>query len=185
MAATDLILRFGSPSRALAASERAIVSAVRDAGIARQILAARALIDFGLVTAVVSDVVDHTSSQLARYLATTLGSEQREVLVAIYVDGEGRYLAEERMGSGAIDAVEVQLRPIAERAFELAASGVLLAHNHPSGDARPSRLDRESTQRIAGILGHLDIRLVDHLVIGRGSVFSIAANRMTWGGRRA
>lgn len=127
--------------------------------------------------------LDAQSPPFVRYLAATLGAEKQEVLLAVFLDADGSYLADERMGAGDIWSLEVRLRPLASRAFELGAHGLLLAHNHPSGDASPSEADRQATERMADILSLLEVRLIDHLVVCRGSVFSIAQDTMVWSDR--
>lgn len=127
--------------------------------------------------------LDAQSQPFVRYLAATLGFEEREVLLAVFLDADGRYLADERMGAGDISSFEVRLRPLASRSFELGAHGLLLAHNHPSGDAKPSGADLRATERMADILSLLEVRLIDHLVVCRGSVFSISLDAMVWSGR--
>lgn len=127
--------------------------------------------------------LDTQSPPFVRYLAATLGAEEREILLAVFLDADGGYLADERMGAGDISSLEVRLRPLASRAFELGAYGLLLAHNHPSGDANPSETDRQATERMADILSLLEVRLIDHLIVCSGSVFSIASDAMIWSDR--
>lgn len=127
--------------------------------------------------------LDPESQPFVRYLAATLGFEPCEVLLAVFLDADGRYLADERMGAGDISSLEVRLRPLASRAFELGAQSLVLAHNHPSGDPNPSEADRRATERISDILSVLEVRLIDHLVVCRGGVFSIARDALVWSDR--
>lgn len=141
------------------------------------------MVDFGHSTVLANERLEPASNPFARYLTATLGSENDEVLLAIFLDADGRYLADERTGNGDISSLEVRLRPLAARAFELGAHGLLLAHNHPSGDSQPSEADRAATRRIAEVLAHIEVQLIDHLVVGRCDVFSIARDAMVWSRR--
>ena len=179
-AAGALIARFGTPARALCASDGALHETLPGQTIANAIVAARALVDFAHSTVVANELLDPASPPFARYLTATLGPEEHEVLLAIFLDAEGRYLADERIGGGDFHSIEVRMRPLAARAIELGANGLLLAHNHPSGNPQPSALDRQATNRIAEIMGHIEVNLVDHLVVGRQGVFSIARNALIW-----
>jgi DNA repair protein RadC len=78
------------------------------------------------------------------------------------------------MFSGTLNSVEVHPREIVREAVKVNAAAVILAHNHPSGRAEPSKADKEVTQRIIKCCQFMDIRVVDHLVIGRGEYVSFA-----------
>lgn len=96
-----------------------------------------------------------------------------ECLIAIYLDRAGSFLCEETFRSGAEAYVHVQPRVLFRQAMRLDCGGLLLAHNHPSGDATPSALDIEATRRIAAHGKMLDVELIDHLVVAGNSVTSM------------
>lgn len=111
---------------------------------------------------------------LHRYLKLIFDSAYEERLHVIYVDAAQRYLYDETLARGRIDRIVSRVRPIFERALALGAGGVLLSHNHPSGDCRPSEEDVVSTRRLRDIGEALEVRLLDHLIFTRERCFSMA-----------
>ena len=75
---------------------------------------------------------------------------------------------------GTLDGAAVYPREVAVRALQYRAAAVILAHNHPSGVAEPSSADRRITERLVAALGLLDIRVLDHIIVGAGQAFSFA-----------
>ena len=108
------------------------------------------------------------------YLRLQLGARPHEVFAVLFVDAQHRLLAMEEMFRGTLTQTSVYPREVARRALELGAAAVVLAHNHPSGAAEPSRADEYLTQALKSALGLLDVRVLDHLVVGRDSVVSFA-----------
>lgn len=109
-----------------------------------------------------------------RYLLAQLKSEVREVFAVLYLDNQHRLLRYEPLFYGTIDAAAVYPREVVRRALELGAAALILAHNHPSGVAEPSEADRAITERIRRALQLMDIRLLDHCVVGASEVVSMA-----------
>ena len=109
-----------------------------------------------------------------RYLRLQLASEPSEVFAALFLDNRHRVLAFERLFRGTIDGASVYPREIARRALELNAAALIVAHNHPSGVAEPSETDRHLTERLRRALELMDIRLLDHFVVGSGEAVSFA-----------
>jgi DNA repair protein RadC len=93
----------------------------------------------------------------------------------LYLDAAQRLISDETLREGGIDTVAVEVRAIVGRALDLGASGLILAHNHPSGDPQPSAADRQVTVRVATALRAIDVRLLDHLIIARNGTVSFAA----------
>jgi DNA repair protein RadC len=110
---------------------------------------------------------------LLQWLVARFAGLPDECLVALYLDRSGRFLCEETFRSGADACVVIHPRALFRQAMRLDCGGLLLAHNHPSGDARPSELDVEATRRIAAHGRLLEVELVDHLVVGGNSVTSM------------
>ncbi|ERH65687.1 MULTISPECIES: RadC family protein [Pantoea] len=108
------------------------------------------------------------------YLQSVLAHQEREIFMALFLDNQHRVLQAQKMFSGSIASVEVHPREIVREALKLNAAAVILAHNHPSGMAEPSRADREITSKVAQACALLNIRLLDHLVIGHGEFTSFA-----------
>lgn len=109
-----------------------------------------------------------------RYLSQQLGSACREVFQVLFLDNQHRLLKSEALFYGTIDASPVYPRVVVQQALSYNAAAVILAHNHPSGVAEPSQADRNITERLQRALQLVDIRLLDHLVVGDGEVVSFA-----------
>lgn len=110
-----------------------------------------------------------------RYFAQRIRGNASEVFAALFLDTRHRALAFEELFRGTIDGAEVHPREIVRRALEHNAAAVIIGHNHPSGNAEPSAADRAVTVRIKQALHLVDIRLLDHFVIGDGAPVSLAA----------
>jgi len=92
----------------------------------------------------------------------------------MFLDGQHRLLGIEDMFRGSLTQTSVYPREVVKRALALNAGAVVLAHNHPSGLAEPSRADEFLTQTLKSALQLVDVRVLDHLVIGHGQVVSFA-----------
>lgn len=98
-----------------------------------------------------------------------------EVFVCLYLDNRHRVLAFEELFRGTIDGANVYPREVVRACLKRNAAAVIFAHNHPSGVAEPSGADRDITQRLREALRLIDVRVLDHLVIGSGAPVSMAA----------
>jgi len=112
--------------------------------------------------------------QALTFLQSQLSEEEREIFMVIFLDNQHRVIHHCRLFSGTLNSVEVHPREIVREAVKVNAAAVILAHNHPSGRAEPSKADKEVTQRIIKCCQFMDIRVVDHLIIGRGEYVSFA-----------
>ena len=108
------------------------------------------------------------------YLALHLRPLGHEAFAVLFLDTRQRLLAFEIMFQGTLTHTSVHPREIVKRALALNAAAVVLAHNHPSGVAEPSRADELLTQGVRAALQLIDVRVLDHLVVGAGSVLSFA-----------
>lgn len=168
--ASRLIADFGSLSAAMDAnpdqmSDVGVSEACRIVRAARH-LSQRALVEDFSRSAVVSD-----DPRLIDYLRCLLDGTS-EVLCAIFMDSHGRYIRDELLADGTVGHVRVAPRTLFSRAFQLRASRVIVAHNHPSGNCRPSAQDRAATQSLSGMGRALEVELVDHLIVSRRGYFS-------------
>jgi DNA repair protein RadC len=102
------------------------------------------------------------------------GATYREEFKVLFLDSQHRLIAEENLFSGTIDAAPVYPRVIVQRALHHNSAAVMLAHNHPSGLAEPSNADKTITKRIQDALALIDIRVLDHFVVGDSEVVSFA-----------
>lgn len=108
------------------------------------------------------------------FLQSQLADAEREIFMVIFLDNRNRILKHSHLFSGTLSHVEVHPREIVREAIKVNAAGVILAHNHPSGCAEPSRADKEITERIIKCCQFMDIRVLDHVIIGRGEYISFA-----------
>ena len=108
------------------------------------------------------------------FLQSQLTDAEREIFMVIFLDNRNRVLKHSCLFAGTLSHVEVHPREIVREAIKVNAAGVILAHNHPSGCAQPSRADKEITERIIKCCQFMDIRVLDHLIIGRGEYISFA-----------
>ena len=106
------------------------------------------------------------------YLVVHYAGQEREVFGVMFLDNRHRLIALEEMFLGTVDGASVHPREVVKRALRLNAAAVILAHNHPSGVAEPSQADELITARLRDALALVDIRVLDHLVVGGTSVTS-------------
>lgn len=109
------------------------------------------------------------------FLLARLRDRPHEVFCCIYLDNRHRVLAFEELFRGTIDTTTVYPREVVRQALLRNAAAVILAHNHPSGVPEPSDADRLITRRIRDALELVDVRLLDHFVVGDGSCVSLAS----------
>ena len=110
-----------------------------------------------------------------RYFSQRLRGQPSEVFAALFLDTRHRSLAFEELFRGTVDGAEVHPREVVRRALVHNAAAVIVGHNHPSGSAEPSAADRAVTARLKQALQLVDVRLLDHFVIGDGAPVSLAA----------
>jgi DNA repair protein RadC len=109
-----------------------------------------------------------------RYLKSRLCGYPYEVFACLFLDNRHRMIAFEELFRGSIDGAKVHPREVVRRCLAHNAAAVILAHNHPSGVAEPSQADRTVTLRLRDALGLVDVRVLDHIVIGDGLPISLA-----------
>lgn len=108
------------------------------------------------------------------FLQHHLGTRAREVFCCLFLDSQHRLLRCEDLFLGTLDGAAVYPREVVVRALEYRAAAVILAHNHPSGITQPSAADRRITQRLRDALALVDVLVLDHVIVGRGSCYSFA-----------
>jgi DNA repair protein RadC len=109
-----------------------------------------------------------------RFLAARLGSRRQEIFACLFLDNRHRIIAFEELFRGTIDGASVHPREVVRRAIDLDAAALIVAHNHPSGVAEPSHADRAITRRLQQAAALVDLRLLDHVVVGDGELVSFA-----------
>lgn len=116
-----------------------------------------------------------TSPNAARdFLILELALLEHEVFYCIFLDNQHRIIKAECCFKGTIDGANVYPREVVKRALQINANALILAHNHPSGLAEPSEADRAITRRLIDALNLVDIRVLDHFIIGGVEHFSFA-----------
>lgn len=106
------------------------------------------------------------------YLTSCLADRDREVFLVIFLNNQNKVICSEEMFVGTYNCVEVHPREIVRKALTCNAAALILAHNHPSGMAEPSLADRNITKHIEQACDLVDIRIIDHIIIGKGEYVS-------------
>jgi DNA repair protein RadC len=117
-------------------------------------------------------------SDAMNFLRARLRDRRREVFCGLFLDTRHRVIHWEELFLGSIDGACVYPRVVAEKALLLSAAAVIVAHNHPSGVCEPSLADQAITRRLKDALALLEIRLLDHFVVGEGMPVSLASRGM-------
>ena len=167
--AKALVARFGNLAGVLAASpqELATVAGMGDASIAVLKVVPEAAIRLAREDLAERPVIASWEKLIA-YCRISMGREKVEQFRLLFLDRKNRLIADEMHQHGTVDHTPVYPREVVKRALELGASALILVHNHPSGDATPSKADIEMTRDIVDAAGKLGIAIHDHIVIGRG-----------------
>jgi len=118
-------------------------------------------------------VFDHPG-RVKDFVALHLGGRPQEVFAVLFLDGQHRLIRCQEMFTGTLTQTSVYPREVVKAALAHNAGAVILAHNHPSGVAEPSRADEFLTRTLREALALVDVRVLDHLVVGRGQVVSLA-----------
>ncbi|MCB1906635.1 MAG: DNA repair protein RadC, partial [Rhodocyclaceae bacterium] len=108
------------------------------------------------------------------YLRLKLVAEPNEIFAVVFLDNQHQVLAFEPLFQGTVDQTSVYPRVVVQRALALNASALILAHQHPSGTTEPSAADRAITERLKSALATVDVRVLDHFIVGKGSPYSFA-----------
>lgn len=170
-----LLQQFGSLFQLMSAEAEAFnkVKGVGEAKLAQLHAIAELARRFFASQMMQEDVMENP--QVTRhYLQSMLAQQPREIFMALFLDNQHRVLQAQKLFMGSINCVEVHPREIVREALKLNAAALILAHNHPSGHAEPSRADRQITDKISAACALLNIRVLDHLVIGHGEYTSFA-----------
>jgi DNA repair protein RadC len=111
---------------------------------------------------------------MRRYFALRSMDYKNEAFGVIFLDNRHRMLADEILFRGSLAGAAVHPRVVVQRALEVNAAAVIFWHNHPSGVAEPSRSDESITRSLRGVLGLVDVRVLDHVVVGAAETISLA-----------
>ncbi len=177
VATARALLAAHGPLRALLERSPAQLATLPGLGPARacQLSAALELCDRYLAAGLERGEALTDPGAAGRYFGQRLRGHPNEVVAALFLDTRHRTLAFEELFLGTVDGAEVHPREVVRRALAHNAAAVIVGHNHPSGSAEPSAADRAVTARLKQALALVDVRLLDHFVIGDGPAVSLAA----------
>ena len=173
--ARSLLKAFGSVRGVLEASP-AEFCAERGMGESKYVMlqAALQLAQRHMLEALQRNDCLHSSALTRDYLRCRMRSYDREVFLCLFLDNQNRVSAVEELFFGTIDGATVHPRIVVDRALFHNAAALIFAHNHPSGVAEPSQADIGITRRLKNALGLIDIRTLDHFVVGDVEIISLA-----------
>ncbi len=139
-----------------------------------ELLAVMEMARRGLRSTLEAQPVFSSPQAVKDYLQMRLGALPHEVFAVVFLDAQHRLLACEELFRGSLTQTSVYPREVVKRTLELNAGSVILAHNHPSGVLEPSRADELLTQTLKSSLNLIDVKVLDHVVVGRGGALSFA-----------
>jgi len=169
------LARFGSVHSLLGASASSIGS-VPGIGEAKQaqLLAVLELSRRALAEQLRDSTLLNSPQIVRDFLRLFIGVRAYEVFVCLFLDSRHRLIRVEESSRGTLTHTAVYPREIAREALSVNAAGLIVAHNHPSGEVRPSSADRHLTQKLSETLALIEVKLLDHLIVGENAVFSFA-----------
>lgn len=177
--AKALIAEFGSFADVVNASEQRLR---QTSGVGDGVLAELRLIRAAALKLMLGEIRDKpvisTWSQVIAYCRAAQGFDDKEKFRILFLDKKNRLIADEVQQEGTVDHTPVYVREVVKRALELAATAIVLVHNHPSGDPTPSRADIEMTRQIVDAARPLGIVIHDHIIVGREGHASFKALRL-------
>jgi DNA repair protein RadC len=127
-----------------------------------------------LLETIQRDTTLNSPLEVRHYLKARMRDYTREVFLCLFMDTQHRVICAEEMFLGTIDSSSVYPREVVQRSLALNAAAVIFAHNHPSGIAEPSQADERITLRLRDALALVDVRVLDHMIVGDCQVVSMA-----------
>ena len=173
--AQELVDRFGGVA-GLLHTPAEVLKTVKGLGPAKraELVAVLELARRALAQQLTQKPLFNTPQAVRDYLQLQLGGLQHEVFAVLFLDSQHRLIALEEMFRGTLTQTSVYPREVVKQALTLNASSVVLAHNHPSGTAQPSRADEALTHTLKAALALVDVRVLDHFVVTASQAVSMA-----------
>lgn len=171
--AKRLIETFGSYSAVLAAEPDALIAAGVGEGAVAALKFVKASATRLLQAAVIKQPVLSSWQALLDYLHADMAHGIREQFRVLFLNARNMVIRDEVLSQGTVDYAAVYVREIIKRALEIGATGLILAHNHPSGDPMPSRDDVRMTKEIMEVAHRLGITVHDHVIVGKSGFKSL------------
>ncbi|MEO8164979.1 MAG: DNA repair protein RadC [Betaproteobacteria bacterium] len=173
--ARTLLKEFGSLGGLIGASYGSFCS-VSGVGSAKyvQLQAATELVRRALASEMKSGISVSSPAAVRDFLRLSIQNRPVEIFVGLFLDAQNRVIAVEELFSGTLTQTSVFPREVVRRSLHHNAAAVIFAHNHPSGVAEPSHADETLTRALKEALSLIDVRVLDHFVVGRGAILSFA-----------
>lgn len=140
---------------------------------AKLVVAAKGLMEASLSETIKRTPLRSDDRELLRYLVMRLRWLREETMFALFADQQGNFISEEQLSKGNSSSVAFKPRTLFGRALALDARYILLVHNHPSGEAKASPADISVTRALTRQAHHLDISIIDHLIVGGSQIYSM------------
>ncbi len=173
--ASQILAEFGTLRSLIAASEQEFCR-TRGLGVAKYVQL-QAVVEMSrrfLAEKLERSKALTSPNETRQYLRAKLRDQPHEVFAVLFLDNQHRVIRFEELFYGTIDSASVYPRVVVKKALERNAAAVIFAHNHPSGIAEPSRADRMITDKLISALQLIDIKVLDHFVIGDSDIESFA-----------
>ena len=178
-AARELLEHFGTLGAVLAAKEEGLFEACGERETCVSLLRCSHLFMKAVLREPVEDrPVLRDLAALFDYLRISMAHEANEVVRILFLNNRNALLKDEEHSRGSINHVPIYPREILKRVIEMNASAIIIVHNHPSGDPKPSKEDIEMTQRLVRVLNDIGVELHDHVIVGVSRCESMRSLRL-------
>lgn len=173
--ARELLLHFGNLTNVFAANQDSFCQ-LPGMGIAKytQLQAVLEMARRALGEELKSGNAMNSPGLVRDFLRLSLANKQHEVFIGIFLDAKNHTIATEELFSGTLTQASVYPREVIKRALHYNAAAMIFAHNHPSGVAEPSHADKTLTQSLKKALAMIDVKVLDHFIVGNGTTMSFA-----------
>lgn len=177
--AKDLIKRFGSLSGVLDASQEEIEGVAKIGPISATLIRlVKGVCEAYLADRMKSREVLSSPQAVLDFARLKLAGLRHEAFLAIFLNAKNRVLESKVIQEGTVDRAVIYPRRIVEEALSYHAAGIIFVHNHPSGDSQPSPEDKQLTSSLMEAARTIDLRVLDHIIVGREGYFSFMENHL-------
>ena len=175
--AKKLITKCGSFANVINATPHELSSI---SGIGETTIAAIKIVRAGINTTLKKSITENSIisnwKELINYCQANIGNKQIEEFHVLYLNTKCQLIKDEQHSTGTINSSSVYPREILKHVLDIGATGIILVHNHPTGDITPSNADISITQKIYDALKTIDVLLYDHIIVGKGNFFSFKSS---------
>ncbi len=171
--AKSLLAKYGSFAKVITAEAESLLSIP---GIGKSVVACFRLMVEGAARLLKDEIrkkpILTSWNSLLNYCRSIIGHSKKEMFIIFYLNNQNELIEEDIFDYGTVNEINVYPREIAKRALFLNASAIILAHNHPGGETKPSKADIKVTQDIAILMSSFNIKIHDHIIVSDKSFFS-------------